>query len=360
MISTSAVLGSDGLAGPIEINTQHLTITGGSQIASETFGSRLGGTVIIQNKGGPVQAVLISDSGSGIFTDTLSTSRVGNILGTGGGGNIFVNANSLVLQNGGTLSAKTTGAGNAGDILVKADSVSITDGAQLTSSSSIRQTPFFPGEVIPSPTGNAGTITIQGFASPAQLVLIAGPDGGHLDRHARTGAGGNIFVNANSVTLQNGGTLSAKTSGTDATATGGSITVNAANQVTLTNGASVSASSTGPGNAGNIVINAGQTFTATNSNDAVTTQTNAASGGNITLIATDTVQLTDSRINASVADGSGGGGNISIDPQYVILQNSQILAQAADGQGGAITITTNLFLPDATSRVNADANPALA
>ena len=105
------------------------------------------------------------------------------------------------------------------------------------------------------------------------------------------------------------------------------------------------------------MIDAGQTFTATNSNDAVTTQANAASGGNITLIATDTVQLTDSRINASVADGSGGGGNISIDPQYVILQNSQILAQAADGQGGAITITTNLFLPDPTSRVNADANP---
>ncbi len=85
----------------------------------------------------------------------------------------------------------------------------------------------------------------------------------------------------------------------------------------------------------------------------MTTQADAASGGNITLIATDTVQLTDSRINASVADGSGGGGNISIDPQHVILQNSQILAQAADGQGGAITITTNLFLPDATSRVNA-------
>jgi large exoprotein involved in heme utilization and adhesion len=60
-----------------------------------------------------------------------------------------------------------------------------------------------------------------------------------------------------------------------------------------------------------------------------------------------------------VADGPGGGGNISIDPQYVILQNSQILAQAAEGQGGKITITTNLFLPDANSIVNADSGSGL-
>ena len=43
----------------------------------------------------------------------------------------------------------------------------------------------------------------------------------------------------------------------------------------------------------------------------------------------------------------------------MILQNSQILAQAAQGQGGAITITANLFLPDANSIVNADSGSGL-
>jgi large exoprotein involved in heme utilization and adhesion len=71
------------------------------------------------------------------------------------------------------------------------------------------------------------------------------------------------------------------------------------------------------------------------------------------------VLLTNSLISASVADGPGGGGNISIDPQFVILQNSQILAQAAQGQGGTITITANLFLPDANSIVNADSGSGL-
>ena len=47
------------------------------------------------NATGPVT---IADQGSGLFTTTA---------GNGAGGNIFVNANSVTLQNGGTLSAKT-------------------------------------------------------------------------------------------------------------------------------------------------------------------------------------------------------------------------------------------------------------
>jgi len=62
---------------------------------------------------------------------------------------------------------------------VKADSMSITGGAQLTSSSSIRQTPFFPGDTIPSPTGKAGNVTIQGLASPSRSVLIDGVGSGY-------------------------------------------------------------------------------------------------------------------------------------------------------------------------------------
>ena len=85
-----------------------------------------------------------------------------------------------------------------------------------------------------------------------------------------------------------------------------------------------------------------------------------ASGGNIKVTTSPeaTVLLQNSLISASVADGPGGGGNISIDPQYVILQNSQILA-TAQGQGGAITITANLFLPDANSIVSADSGSGL-
>ena len=182
------------------------------------------------------------------------------------------------------------------------------------------------------PKGSAGIITVQGLASPAQSVLIDGSGSGIFTDTQGTGAGGNIVLNANSVTL--------------------------------TNGAAVSASSTGqienPGAAGSINITALNGFTMQNS--TISTQAGqGAGGGNIKVTTSPeaTVLLQNSKITASVADGPGGGGNISIDPQFVILQNSQILAQAAQGQGGAITIIASLFLQDANSIVNADSgNPA--
>ncbi len=322
-LTTSTV--SSGAAGPLNISTVKLQLTNGGKISSE---SRLGvdpstgltggplpegsgGTVTIQGTTGPAQSVLIDGARSGIFTNTV---------GTGAGGNINVLANTVTVQNGGTLSAETTSSGNAGSILVKSNSVSITSGALLTSSSR-RQTSFFDGEVITPPTGNGGTVTLQGLASPAQSALIDGSGSGIFTDTQGTGAGGNILLNANSVTLQND--------------------------------AHVTSSSTGHGNAGNIVINAGQDFTATNS--TVTTEANQASGG-IIKITTDpggTVQLTNSTISASVLDGAGGGGSVNIDPQSVILLNSQILAQAVQGPGGNISITTNLLLPDTNSVISA-------
>src|SRR4029079_280407 len=170
-------------------------------------------------------------------------------------------------------------------------------------------------------SGNAGTVTVQGLAGPAQSILIDGPGSGIVTEAKGSGAGGNVFVNANNVTLQNG--------------------------------ARVSSSSTGTGSAGNIQINAGNQLVMTNS--TVTTEANQSGGGiiKITTNPNGTVQLTDSTISASVLDGNGGGGSVNIDPQYVVLQNSQILANAIFGPGGNINITTNLLLPDSTSVISA-------
>ena len=170
-------------------------------------------------------------------------------------------------------------------------------------------------------SGNAGTVAVQGLASPAQSVLIDGAGSGILTTTSGTGGGGNIVVNANAVTLQNG--------------------------------AQISSSSIGKGTAGNINVNAGNQFTMTNS--SVTTEASQSSGGaiKITTNPSGTVQLTDSMISASVLDGTGGGGSVNIDPQYVVLQNSQILAQAVQGPGGNISITTNLLLPDSASVISA-------
>lgn len=309
LVNTSATTG--GGAGNIEFQSKVLTVSDHTDVGGSSFGQGSGGTITVSG----AEDVTI-ESGSRFLTDVV-VSLVG--VPQGKAGEILIETQNLTLQGGGHIRA----------------------GA------------------LPLSTGNAANITVQGTSSPAESVTIDGSGSGISTTTEGTGAGGNINLFANTVTVQNGGAVAASTSGNALTAKGGDVTITAGQSVNLHNHASITAGSTGLGNAGNIVINAGQTFIATNSNDAVTTRADDASGGNITLIATDTVQLTNSRINASVADGSGGGGNISIDPQHVILQNSQILAQAANGQGGAITITTNLFLPDAISRVNADSGSGL-
>lgn len=337
----------------------------------------------------------------------LNTDTVG---GAGLGGNIILRA-PMIGMDGGVLSASTSGAGNAGNILLEGQQITL-GASPLASAQGVD---LFTGT---SGSGHGGTVTLRGLDGPSshadsvtisgtsRLHTLTGSDGSAgdiiinavrftLTDHANlnadtfgskgagtititatdhvtvsglstrvssssdngaTGDAGKITVSAPTVMIENGGSISTSTTGEGA---GGNINILAGQSVTITNDSRLSASSTGPGNAGNILINAGRTFVATNSKSAVTTQADTASGGNIIVLATDRVQLTNSHISASVADGSGGGGNISIDPQSVILQNSQILAQASQGQGGTITITTNLFLPDANSVVNADSGSGL-
>ena len=161
-------------------------------------------------------------------------------------------------------------------------------------------------------------------------VVIDGAGSGIFTNTEGTGAGGNMNLSAQSVTIQNGGTISASTSGIEPSATGGNISVSAGQSVTLNNGGSITASSTGPANAGNITINAGSQFLSQNA--SVTTEASQASGGNIVVQATDSIRLVNSKISTSVQGGPDtSGGNITIDPTFMTLQNSQILAQAVQG-----------------------------
>jgi len=384
-------LGGAGGKGKIQLTANNLQLNEGATISDVNASPAQIGEMTVTLSG------QLSLSGqSTIFTQAFSDAPAANLS---------ITAHDILVNEGSSISAGTLGASGAGGQLnVSTSTLTLTNGGQLTSSSNIIR--FRGRELIP--TGDAGNVTIGGLAGRADSVLIDGSGSGIFTATQGFGAGGNIVVNANVVTLQNGGSLSAATSGTAPSATGGTITVNAnqlqvnsgglitaattgagpggsvninagssfssdagtvsstasqstggniniaaGNSVTLTNRASVSASSTGQGSAGDIHMNAGQNFTATNS--SVTTEALNSSGGiiKITTSPAGTVQLTDSTISASVNDGSGGGGSVNIDPQFVILQNSQILANAVFGAGGNISITTNLLLPDSASVIKA-------
>ena len=306
-----------------------------------------GGTINIQGSSGPITSVLIDGAGSGIFT---------NSQGSGPGGNTNITAQSLTIQNGGVVSAQANGSGPGGLVNISTDNLQLINGGQLTSGSVqgvvTGQNPL-NGQPLPSPSGAGGEIIIQGLTAAAGTVLIDGAQSGIFTNTVATGVAGNTNISAQSLTIENGGTISASTSGTAPSATGGSINVNTTNGVSIINGGSITASSTGPGNTGNIQINAGNQFAMTNS--TITTEATQSGGGTIKITTTPngTVDLINSTISASVLDGNGGGGSVNIDPQYVVLQNSQIIANAVSGPGGNIFITTNLLMPDATSVISA-------
>jgi len=333
---------TQGPAGNIHIETARLDLSGTSFLSSKSRGSTGdAGTIFVNAR----DSVTISSSSQ--LTSDSSEQSLGNA------GHITILAPSIIVENGGGVVTSTSSTGNAGTITINANNLHLLSGGHINSGSLIEYQEFLP-------SGSAGSVTVQGLATRAQAILIDGAGSGIFTDTQGTGSGGSISIQANSVTLKNGGQLSSQTSGTEASAGGGSITVHG-NQVQLNSGASITATSTGAANAGNINITAinGLRMQQTSS---ITTQAASnntgshASGGNIkvTTSPTATVYLQDSTISASVPDGQGGGGNISIDPQLVILKNSKILAQADQGTGGNITITARLFLPDTISIVNAD------
>jgi filamentous hemagglutinin family protein len=307
-ISTKTVggscMGPCGNAGNVTITTNTLNIANGSQINSGTASEGNGGLITINAKDTvSISGRLTDGSPGGIISETVASTP-----GSGVGGNIAITAGQTVtITEGASISASTSGPGHAGNILVKANDIKLGGGGTITA--------------VSTGPGNAGTVTVQGLNSPANSFLIDGAGSGVFTTTSDTGTGGDISIDANAVSLQNGAHLSSNSAGSGST---GNIQINAGNQLAM-NGSSV------------------------------TTEANQASGGAIKITTTPsgTVELTDSTITASVLDGTGGGGSVDIDPQFVILQNSQILADAVFGPGGNINITTNLLLPDTTSVIRA-------
>ena len=331
-LSTGAIVtsstGGSGNSGRVTVSTSDsILLSGGSIIESSALSTSTGnaGNILLQGTSGAADSIRIEGTGSGIFSETRAT---------GSGGDITTWSNELRLTDHSTISSKTSGSGNAGDILIKADDITINGGATITAAS--------------TGAGNAGAVTIQGAHSPALSFLIEGTDSGIFTNTENSGKGGDISIDTATLTMQNGGTISAATSGTNVLAAGGSITVTASQSVDLRSNASISSRSIGGADAGNIKINAGNRFEAQNS--SVTTRSENAGGGDIEINALDRIRLVNSQVNASAFRD---GGNITIDPNSVILQNSQILAQAVQGNGGNITITTPVFLADPSSLVDA-------
>jgi filamentous hemagglutinin family protein len=309
-----------GNAGDIILTASSLSADGRSFISTATQSLGNGGAILIEvdrlvlSNGSQIQAGTDFNSTGNAGTITITAHEAMILSGTRppppplSTGVITFPVETIFTFPGSGISTRTFGAGDAGRITLRTGSLTITDGAQINSGT--------------KGAGDGGAITI----TASNAVSISGPGSGLFTDSLP----GELLVNANN----GGGFISVPI--TTGIGRGGDIQVNAGT-ITLNNGATISAKSTTDGDAGNITITASDSFVARDS--FVTTEAAFADGGDITLhVAGRLVHLVNSEITAHAA---GNGGNILIDPQFIIVDASQIIASAGINGGNITLIATN-------------------
>jgi filamentous hemagglutinin family protein len=398
------ILGITGNAGNIAITTSNLSLNNGSQInsTSQTAGAAGNLTLLAQQ----TLSIIGSDS-----TGQFRSGMLSNTLGTGNGGEVSITTESLIMDEGANISAKTQyGLGQAGNLSINVRTLSLLNGAQIDVSTGNLQ------QRVPQAqdTGNAGQLTIKAQES-VQISGSSGQEGGSsglISNVFTQGQGGTIEITSPNVTIENGGSIQAATiteghagnitlnvdtlrlsnggriqTNTFGSGRGGEVNI-IANEGIVIEGATtgmgvgvgegaaglggnlkiqtgylqlmdttinggISASSFGSGNAGNIFLVLADTLLMQNS--FIRTATETADGGNIQMTSPRYFYLIDSEISTSVGSGLGGGGNITIGPKFIIQDNSPIIAEAYGGPGGNIDITTTgiYLFPGGNSRISA-------
>ena len=398
VIFNQVATGATGNAGDVLINAPVFSMTDGAQIASGLFGNGSAGLVQIEadivsldGQGTTIFSQIAAGSGTveGILIDTdtlsltegavinVSTLGIGNAGNTtidantitldasnifaqiaagaqGSGGNIDITTDSLELINGASISAATFGEGDAGNITINATDSITFDGVGSTGFSSAITANVQVGAV-----GDAGDIEIV-------TNFFSLTNGGFIGSNTFSqGDGGSISINANTITLDGGGTNNFN-SGiqvgvvTGAQGDGGSISI-VTDALELTNGAQISANTFGIGNAGNTTINA-STITLNASNIFAQIAAGAQGfGGNID-ITSDFLNLTNGASISASTFGVGDAGNITISATDAIsidgVSNSgffsgifAIVQSNAVGNAGDITITADSLLLTNTGRI---------
>ncbi|MFN6528759.1 filamentous hemagglutinin N-terminal domain-containing protein [Nostoc sp. ChiSLP03a] len=322
---------SPGAAGNIIVTTPQLNIDGGGYMLNRTFSTAPGGNIAINTDEMQVNGFA--------FGDPSPFRAVSQILaasyGAGKGGNINISTQKLSILAGGNIAARPYASGNGGDLIVKADTIQVTnEGAPKGLYFSLLSTATFG-------FGNAGDLKIDtrklsvqsgGRVSASSIVL---GNAGSLTINASESIDVNGVKDAANPSYI--GTAVRPVFGVS-NATSGNTTINTP-LLNISNGATVFVQNLGFGKAGTLNIQA-NTLRLDNG-ASISASTKAGGGGNTNLQLRDLLLMRHRSFISAEAGSSGNGGNITINaPNIVGLENSDIIANAIKGKGGNIQIAT--------------------
>jgi filamentous hemagglutinin family protein len=283
---------------------QNLLLVGGDVVVD---GGNTGAGLVAQ--GGRIELGGLASTGAisidefkltypdGVARSNVSLVNDARVSVQGNNGNIAVNANTLIGTNGGRLVAGFNGTGT---IAVNANIINF-----------------------------AGTSALDGVASGLGNIVANGANNG-----------GDILINANSLTLSAGAEINTGVLATEQ-GSAGNIAIDA-DSISITDNASIAANTQGQGNAGNISINADSISIA---GALISTGTRGQGNAGNIAIQVDQVNLKNgASIDSSVdPQGVGRGGDVSIQSNSLSMEGAGIISRVElDGQGnsGNISIKT--------------------
>lgn len=331
-------------SGTISVSTGVLTLTGGAIIESGPPSFFLqGGTVELTATNSIVIREGSRVSSTATFTDTDG---------------IVVTTPSLTMDNG-LIATNSFGTAKTGPILVNVGRLSLTNGGAI-GSGAVGFDQFSASPSAGSPIAIRG---LGGIGTEADLVTIAGKntDGLPSGLFSLTGrtflpgiqffptndstraAGGDISVQARTLSVSEGGAIFAATLSTSPMATGGSVTIDA-DQVLLTTGGSITAGSAlpfGQAPSGTVTLNASESFRMMGQDNVITamgTSTAGAGDAGPVRITSPLVEVTKGSISTE-SNGAGNAGAISLAVGRLILQDGTIETNpSGSGHGGDVSV----------------------
>ncbi|AOX02302.1 hypothetical protein BJP34_25200 [Moorena producens PAL-8-15-08-1] len=391
-LNPGSFIASAGIeGGKITLNSGSNFLLDDSGVVTVTTGAGVGGNLIVN---APESVTLINTEGSGF-------SNLGELVTN------FTNSNLVErlfrVFNGSGLATVTTGPGDSGDLSINTRTLSIRNQAQNQESRSLAGAATV---TLSGSSGNSGNLTVNAesvdivgnetdpfIPTPNErlaLAIRAIPTGLTTATNS-TGKAGDLTINTQRLTVQNGAGVTTATvrRRLENAKGGGNLTINATESVTLSGkvtlatatlnsgnagelkvntptltlekGAVIAADTTGSGNAGNLTIKTDQLLVRDGSRIGAATG-NSGTGANITVMASE-VELVGTAVddeNTVVPSGIfansqfinnernelGDAGSINIDTKTLIVRDGAVVSSSTEGAGagGTITITT----PDLT------------
>ena len=367
--------------GAVRLQGKNIVLTGGAKVSSNTFGSLPGKDITISASDSvqvlgatDVEDLFESSEASLGFLVPLRSEITSNTFNTGDAGDIKIDAQRLLIEKGGHVTASTVSRfevlsdlpGEGGNIEINADkTVEVRDVAEVkVVGEEAEQNLFVQNRESIESFGVSSIVTVTvNAANAGNLTINTGKltiaDGGAIGTSSLAdGASGSLSIDAaESVDVSNrspiGITPSSINSSAVTTGTSGDIRINTP-QLNVQNGGEINVQTSSIGQAGNIEIEAGNLLL---NDGTLTAATLAGDRGNINIIDADTIFLRNNSNITTNATELSTGGDINLNSRAIAIDNSSsITAIAEAGQGGNIQINSQALFREPNAQISAASN----